>query len=393
MQKIRLKKGEERRLRAGHLWVFSNEIDTKVTPLGDYDAGQDVQIESSRGEFLGNGYINPHSLITARLYSRGKDELLDSALLEERLTIALKMRESFYSEPFYRLVHGEGDFLPGLVVDRYNDVVVVQLNTAGMDVRRDSIVDAVQRLISPSAILLRNDSSIRILENLPQETRVASGELPARIHLQENGLEFVTTLDDGQKTGWFYDHRENRRWLQSMASGKTVLDVFSYLGGWAMNAAAGGASEVTAIDASQPAMDLATENARLNGFGDRFSTISGDAVELMSALQDKRKRFDIIVLDPPAFIKRKKDHRAGLRQYELINRLAIGLLNKNGILISASCSQHLSFRELNTSMLRGARKNRCDLQVLMKGGQGPDHPINAAIPETDYLKAICARMI
>ena len=392
MQKLVLKKGEERRLHAGHLWVFSNEIDARASPLNEYGAGEDVQVVSHRGEFLGKAYVNPHSLIAARLYSRIKGCVLDESVILEKLQDALRLRNTCYSEPFYRLVHGEGDFLPGLIIDRYDDIAVLQLNTAGMECRRDAIVNAIQALLSPTVIHVRNDSAVRNLENLPTETETICGVLPEIIQLRENDLSFTASVGKGQKTGWFFDHRENRRWLQRLSNDKSVLDVFSYLGGWAMNAAAGGAKDVTLIDASQPALELAQENATLNGFEGRFSALAGDAVEILRGLQSEDRQFDIVVLDPPAYIKRKKDHRAGLRQYELINRLAASLITPGGLLISASCSQHLKPEELKTAMLRGVRKNRREMQLLKQGGQGPDHPINAAMPETNYLKAYCGRL-
>lgn len=391
MKTLRLRKNEERRLQAGHLWVFSNEVDIRVTPLVQFDPGEAVAIESSRGEFLGYGYVNPASLICARLCSRDKKVRFDAGLVRERLRAALSLRQLFYSEPFYRLVHGEGDFLPGLVVDRYDDLLVVQINTAGMEALRHDIIDSLCTLFSPSAILLRNDSPVRELENLALYSECVFGDAPEYICLIENGLTFRMPVASGQKTGWFYDHRENRAFLQRFSSGMKVLDVFSYLGGWAMNAAAAGATEITAIDASLPALELAGENAALNGCADRFTSLHGDAVEQFRALKGSAQSYDIVVLDPPAFIKRKKDYAAGLRQYELINRLAISVLEPDGMLVSASCSQHLSHRDLNGAMVKAARKNRRELQVIAQGGQGPDHPVNAAMPETNYLKAIFAR--
>jgi 23S rRNA (cytosine1962-C5)-methyltransferase len=211
--------------------------------------------------------------------------------------------------------------------------------------------------------------------------------------LRENGIAFETALSTGQKTGWFYDHRENRRWLQQLSADKRVLDVFSYAGAWSLNALIGNAASVTAIDASAAALASAEHNARLNGVDGRFRSLQGDAADVLRALADASEQFDIVVLDPPAFIKRKKDQRAGLRQYEQINQLACRLLSPHGILISASCSQHLQANALKTAMLRGARKQGRELQILQQGGQGPDHPVNAAMPETAYLKAFCARLL
>lgn len=393
MDTLRLRKGEERRLLAGHLWVFSNEVDVKATPLTAFEAGQGVLIESSRGEPIGHGYVNPHSLIAARLCSRGTARPFDATLIRDRLVAALALRERFYDKPFYRLVHSEGDWLPGVVIDRYGDVLVMQVNTAGMEQQLENVLAELDALISPSVILLRNDSAVRELENLERYVKVVKGALPQRVEVQENGLRFFASLDSGQKTGWFYDHRENRAALQSLCEGKRVLDVFSYLGGWALNAAAGGAAEVLAVDASAPALALATENAALNGFADRFATRCGDAADVLRELAQEARQFDVVVLDPPAFIKRRKDHKAGLAQYELINRLGMALLADNGILVSASCSQHLSGADLNGAMMRAARKNRSSVQILANAGQGPDHPINAAMPETAYLKSVTARLI
>lgn len=393
MDTLRLRKGEERRLLAGHLWVFSNEVDVKATPLTAFEPGQVVQIASSRGEPIGHGYVNPHSLIAARLCSRGTARPLDGALIRDRLAAALALRERFYTQPFYRLVHSEGDWLPGVVIDRYGDVLVMQVNTAGMEQQLDVLLAELDALISPSVVLLRNDSAVRELEQLPRYVKVVKGELPSHVEVQENGLRYRASLDSGQKTGWFYDHRENRKALQPLCQGKRVLDVFSYLGGWGLNGAKGGASSVVAVDASAPALALAQENAALNGYADLFQTRCGDAAEVLRELAAESAQFDVVVLDPPAFIKRRKDHKAGLAQYELINRLGMALLAEGGILVSASCSQHLSAADLNGAMIRAARKNRSSVQVLASAGQGPDHPVNAAMPETAYLKSVTARLV
>ncbi|MDO6460257.1 class I SAM-dependent rRNA methyltransferase [Granulosicoccaceae sp. 1_MG-2023] len=393
MDTLRLRKGEERRLLAGHLWVFSNEVDVKATPLTGFEPGQPVLIASSRGEPIGHGYVNPHSLIAARLCSRGTARPLDAALIRARLEAALALREAFYDKPFYRLVHSEGDWLPGVVIDRYGDVLVMQVNTAGMERMLDVLLAELDALIAPATVLLRNDSPVRELENLPRYVKLIKGSLPEQVTVEENGLRFLASLDSGQKTGWFYDHRENRAALRPLSQGKRVLDVFSYLGGWGLNAAAGGAAEVLAVDASAAALALAAKNAELNGFGERFSTRCGDAADVLRALADEGAQFDIVVLDPPAFIKRRKDHKAGLAQYELINRLGMALLADGGLLVSASCSQHLSAADLNNAMIRAARKNRASVQVLSSAGQGPDHPVNAAMPETAYLKSVLARLI
>ncbi len=393
MHIVRLKKNEERRIQAGHLWVFSNEIDSKLSPLNAFDQGQAVSIQSNQGVFLGHGYINPHSLIAARICSREKQQPFNCDLIRQRLSHALALRERLFPCPFYRLIHSEGDFLPGVIIDRYDEVLVIQLNTAGMEAVKNDLLQILHELLLPQVILFRNDSPIRQLESLPEYSQVVYGDLPEVVEVQENGLRFNTSLDKGQKTGWFYDHRENRAYLQRLVTGKSVLDVFSYIGGWGINAAVAGAYEVVAIDASDSALNAGRVNAGLNGVSDRFSTLCGDACRKMRELHASGKRYDVVVLDPPAYIKRKKDHRTGLRQYELINRLGVSLLEQNGILVSASCSQHLMLKELNNAMLKASRKYQYNMQVFHYGGQGADHPVNAAMEETNYLKTVFSRVI
>ncbi|MCW8841343.1 MAG: class I SAM-dependent rRNA methyltransferase, partial [Gammaproteobacteria bacterium] len=245
-----LQKNEERRLRNGHIWVYSNEVDSNRSPLGQFEAGQQVCIIANDGKPLGNGYVNPHSLIAARLISRSTAHQLDRSLLVHRLNIALALRERLFDKPFYRLVYGESDGLPGLVVDRFGDLLVVQLNTAGMEAVKAALVEALEKVLKPAAILWRNDSSIRALEGLESYVEAALGEVPESIEIEENGTRFEVPLLAGQKTGWFYDHRSNRAQLQQLAHGMRVLDVFSYIGGWGIEAAVAGASEVVCVDSS-----------------------------------------------------------------------------------------------------------------------------------------------
>lgn len=389
---LRLKKNQERRLRAGHLWIYSNEIDTGQTPLSGFEPGQPVLIETATGKPLGTGYVNPHSLICARLVSRDPAHALGRSLLVHRLNVALALRERLYAKPYYRLVHGEGDALPGLVVDRYGDVVVVQLTTAGMERARDAVIEALQKVIKPVAILLRNDSSIRALEGLENYVEVI-GALPEQIELEENGLRFRVSAQSGQKTGWFYDQRENRARLLRYVPGMRVLDVFSYVGGWGVQAAAAGASEVLCVDASQDALSQVADNAELNNVRGRVATRKGDAFDVLRELREAREHFDVIVLDPPAFIKRKKDAKAGVEAYQRINQQAMQVLSKDGILVSASCSYHLEASALQQLVLAASRHVDRSLQLLERGRQSADHPMHPAIPETEYLKALYCRVL
>ncbi len=259
---LRLKKNEERRLRAGHLWVFSNEVDVTQTPLTDFEPGDAVEIQDFRGAPVGSGYVNPRSLICARLVSRSARRQLDGALLHDRLARALALREELYpGAPFYRLAFGESDGLPGLVVDRFGDTLVVQITTAGMERVRDEVLGALNEVAAPSGILWRNDTSSRELEGLESYVDTASGTVPDETEIRENGVRFVVPLSGGQKTGWFYDHRQNRERMTHYARGRRVLDLFCYAGGWGVQAAVAGAAEVVCVDSSEPALALAGRSA------------------------------------------------------------------------------------------------------------------------------------
>ena len=389
---LRLKKREERRLRAGHLWVYSNEIEIRATPLTDFAPGQPVRIEAHNGRPLGCGYVNPHSLICARLVSRDPDQVLDKSLLVHRLKVALSLRQRLYEQPCYRLCYGEADGLPGLIVDRYDDVLAVQLTTAGMEVLKEAVIAALEQVLHPRGILLRNDVEVRRREGL--DTYVETlGEVPEPVALSENGARFEISLQTGQKTGWFYDQADNRARLRRYARGARVLDVFSYVGAWGVQAALGGAAAVTCVDSSREALARAEHNAALNGVGERVETRQGDAFEVLKALREAGASFDLVVLDPPAFIKRRKDIEAGTEAYQRLNQLAIRLLGRDGFLVTASCSHHMQPEAFRRVVHRAARHVDRRLQLLEWGQQGVDHPRHPAIVETDYLKAIYARLV
>lgn len=393
---LRLKKNEERRLRAGHTWIYSNEVDTEATPLKGIVPGTQVTVQDSRGKALGSAFVNPNTLIAARLYAREADKALDQSLLVHRINIALSLRERLFPTPHYRLVYGDSDGLPGLVVDRYGDILVVQIGTAGMEALREQVVAALVKVLKPYGILLRNDGAVRALEGVPEEVVVAYGEVPETVELVENGVRFAVSVRDGQKTGWFYDHRDNRARLMALVAGGKdvrVLDVFSYVGGWGVQAAVAGAKDVLCVDASAPALARVSSNAALNGVGDRVRTQQGDAFEVMKQLIDADQRFDVVVIDPPAFIKRRKDAEQGGIGYRRANELAMRLLSRDGLLVSGSCSMHLSRLELMDIVRATGRQVDRHVQVIGQGGQSADHPVLPAIPETDYLKAIFARVI
>ncbi len=393
LPRLRLKKGEDKRLHAGHLWIYSNEVETKVTSLKQFAPGECVNLENSQGKSLASAYVNPNSLICARVYSRHPDQQLDQNLIMQRLQQALAWRTRCYDKPFYRLCYGESDFLPGVVIDRYGDYCVVQLTTAGAERCKPIINEVLMELLSPTGILLRNDSGARELEGLPAYSEVLYGSVPDEILIEENNTGFYALPHTGQKTGWFYDHRSNRKLLQEFAKGKQVLDVFSYSGAWGIAALNAGAEQATFVDASATALDYVTQHARLNGYSERIATHKGDAFDVLANLQNADSYYDIVVVDPPAFVKRRKDLAAGLRAYYEINRLALSLLKPDGILISASCSYHVSADDLLNAVRKAAIHSPYDLQVIAQGHQAPDHPVHPAMPETRYIKAFFCRVL
>jgi 23S rRNA (cytosine1962-C5)-methyltransferase len=388
---LKLKRGEERRLRAGHLWIFSNEIDTAATPLTAFEPGAMAQVLSSRDEFLGFAYVNPRTLIAARIVGRDAAHAPDASLVVHRLRVALALRERLHREPFYRWVFGESDGLPGLVLDRYGDVVVAQSGTAGIDRLRPQIEAAIGKVAAPKAVVWKNDSGARELEGL-EKSVTSAGELPAGIVVREQGVDFVAPLADGQKTGWFYDQAANRERLRRyLPAGARVLDVCSYVGAWAVTALKNGAASATCVDASATALEFAVRNAKANGV--EVTPFKADAFDALKSLQESGARFDVVILDPPAFAKRKKDAPQAQAAYRKLNQLALPLLEQNGILVSCSCSYHMGADELLTAIQGAARHTNRFVQVLELGGQSPDHPVHPAIPETRYLKSFFCRVV
>lgn len=391
---IRLKKGEDRRLRSGHLWIYSNEIDTAITPLKNFTPGEEVLVESHDKTVLGLAYVNPHSLIAARLVSQHIDKRLDLDFLKQHIQEALSLRMRLFNQPYYRLIFSEADQLPGLVIDRFAEELVIQINTAGMEQKSDLICEAVLSVLpNTKSILLKNDSQIREYEGLETYVKPIFGTPPEHVHLEENGVHFIAPLWTGQKTGWFYDHRMNRARLRDYVKSQTVLDVFSYLGGFGIQAAQFGAKHVDCIEASRTACEFIIENAKQNQVEQNVNTLCDDAFDAMKTLLHQKKQYDVIILDPPAFVKRLKDKKEGLIAYQRLNELAIKLLVPGGILVSCSCSMHVSLEDLMQILQRVAYRTHHQIQLLERGHQGPDHPIHISIPETDYLKAIFARKL
>lgn len=389
-----LKKNEERRLREGHVWVYSNEVDIRKSPLKQFKPGEEVLIQAANQEILGTATINPQSLITARLYSRNPQERLNVSLLSTRLEQALQLREALFSKPYYRLAFAESDELPGVVIDRFAQELVVQCNTAGMDHRKAELIEAIRNVLpNTQALLFRNDSAIRQQEGLESEIMAGFGQPSETCFLEENETTFQAPLWQGQKTGWFFDHRLNRARLKDYVEGQDVLDVFSYLGAFGIQAARFGAKEVHCVDRSALACEWIQKNASLNRVQSQVKVRCEEAITALQSFYHEKMKFDFIILDPPAFIKRRKDQSQGFLAYQRLNTLALKLLRPGGILLSCSCSMHLLEENLIKLLQRAALLARCRLQLLERGHQGPDHPVHLAIPETNYLKAIMVRRL
>ena len=385
-----LKPQEERRLQAGHLWIFSNEVNVGATPLTAFAPGAHVQVRSSHDRFLGYAYVNPRTLISARLLGRDADYPPGRSLLVHRFRVALALRERMYAAPFYRLAFGESDLLPGLVVDRYGDVLVAQIGTAGMEAMKQEIQDALIKVVAPRAMLWKNDSAIRELEGLERYAETAFGEVPDFVDVPEGGVTFRVPLASGQKTGWYFDQAGNRAMLMRHVSNARVLDVFSYAGSFGLQAARAGAAEVTCVDSSAGALEAAAASAAANGL--EAELLQGDAFDVLESLHADRRRFDVVVIDPPAFIKRRKDHPKGLAAYRRLNQLALQSLDRDGLLLSCSCSYHLGPGELTDAVQRAARHLGRFAQLIGVGAQAPDHPVHPAIDETRYLRAFLFRV-
>lgn len=390
---LRLKANADRRLRGGHLWVFSNEVDVAATPLTAFAAGDQAILETSSGKPLGIVALSPNNLICARLLSRDIRHSLDKSLLVHRLQVALSLRERLFDSPCYRLVYGDSDLLPGLVIDRFHDILVVQLASATMEQHKEALIEALVQVLKPRGILFKNDSAARDAEGLQRYVETAFGVVPEWVALEENGVRFEAPVLGGQKTGWFYDHRMNRARLAPYVKGKRVLDLFSYIGGWGVQAAAFGASEVICVDGSALALDGVERNATLNGVAEKVTCIEGDVFAALRELKAAEERFDVVVADPPAFIKRKKDLKNGEAAYRRLNEAAMRLLSKDGILVSASCSMHLPEDDLQNILLQSARHLDRNIQLLERGAQGPDHPVHPAIVETRYIKSLTVRLL
>lgn len=390
--KLRLNHKADYRLRNGHVWIYSNEIDNNFNPLKNIAPGELAEVENAAGKSMGLAYINPNTLICGRILDTDPNCKIDQEFFTHRIQNALQLRTQLFAGDCYRLIYGESDFLPGLVVDRFKQILVVQVATAGMERLLNLLLPALELALNPDTIIIKNDGKMREVEGLETYVKCYKGDMQDVVHLEENGVQFNAPIEAGQKTGWFYDHRMARARMVDYVKGKRVLDLFSYIGGWGIQAAAFGASEVVCSDISEFALEQVKANAKLNNL-QNVSTLQGDAFDVMEQLYNDGAKFDVVILDPPAFIPRRKDVPKGTAAYQKANMMALRLLAPNGILITGSCSLHLPASELRAVIHKAGVKLGKRLQVLEQGHQGPDHPIHPAIPETEYLKSFIVRVI
>jgi 23S rRNA (cytosine1962-C5)-methyltransferase len=384
---IRLLPGRDRRVRAGHPWAFSNEI--AMTPAAKaLPPGTPVRLGGDDGVRHGVWHFNPHSLIAARRLSRDPEAAIDAGWLRGRVSGALALRGRLYAAPFYRLVHAEADGLPGLVIDRYGDALAVQANTAGMDLLTPALLDALGGLLAPRVVVARNDAAVRGLEGLPLEVRPLLGDASEPVRAEEGGLGFAVDLLGGQKTGWFFDQRENRDRVSRLSAGATVLDAFCHTGGFGVRCAAAGASRVVLLDRSAHALDLAARTAAENGLAERTETRRAEALDELERMGSAGERFDVVVADPPAFAKSRRDQPVALKGYAKLARLAAALVAPGGFLFLASCSHHVAAGDFADAAVWGIGRARREGRILFQGGAGPDHPVHPMLPESAYLKAM-----
>ncbi len=379
---VTLKKNEEKRILTGNGWVYANEV-AKIT--GKDKNGSLATVVSSDGRFIGKGYINHLSKILVRIFIR--DERSDEEVIRERLRKAVNLRKRLGFSSCYRAVYAEADLLPGLVVDKYGEALSVQFLTLGMDLRKDFIVECLKEIFAPRAIIERSDVAVRQKEGLPLKKGVICGEDISRIETEENGLKLSIDLIDGQKTGYFLDQKENRFALRRYAKDKSVLDCFCNAGGFGLNAAAAGAKTVTFLDISPVALSEVNKNASLNGITN-IQTIECDVFEKLREYKAEKKKFDLIVLDPPAFCKSGEDVAAALKGYKDINVLAMKLLNDDGILVSSSCLHFVTPTMFKRMLAESAASAGKRAKILEERGQSPDHPVLLGADESAYLKFV-----
>lgn len=387
LPRIYLLAGRDKRVALGHPWAYSNEIrmdaEAKALPAGTL-----ATLHRVDGKPLGVGGFNPHALIAFRLFDRDGTTALNPEFFAVRFRRALALRQRLFREPFYRLIHAEADGVPGLIVDRFGEAVVLQANTAASDALLEPILAALEIVLAPAVIVLRNDTPARAGEGLEAVVSVVKGRLNGPVEVRENGVVYAADLLAGQKTGWFFDQRDNRAFVAPLAAGGRMLDAYCHSGGFALAAACAGATAVVGIESSEPALALAASAAAANGIGERCTFRRAHVFEALQALVDTRERFTLVVADPPAFVKSRKDLAAGLRGYRKLTRLAAALVAPGGILFVASCSHNVEPAVFATEVVRGLAAAGRSGRIIRAAGAAADHPIHPQLPESAYLKSL-----
>jgi len=395
MLHVTVKKGKERKIKAFHPWILKTEIlSFSRTPK----KGELCLVRDSKGNFLAKGYINPDSYIAVRLLSYKKDEEIDEEFFKRRIRKAFEYRKQVVPENTnaFRIVHSEADYLPGLIVDKYDRYLVVQFTTYGMENLKELIVKALVEVLSPEGIYEKSTVPSRQLEGLELKEELLYGNVPEKVLIKENGITFAVKIVKGQKTGYFLDQRENKLLFATefVKEGDRVLDAFCHAGGFGIHSAViGKAGEVVAVDSSSSALELARENAKLNGVEDRFKFVKGDAFDVLREFQKNGEKFDAVVIDPPAFAKSKKVVEQAKRGYKELFLRGLKMLNPGGRIVVCSCSHHITPAILEEILLDSARDARTPLRILYTTYQSKDHPFVLQIPESRYLKCIFAQKI
>jgi 23S rRNA (cytosine1962-C5)-methyltransferase len=390
MPYITLKKNKEKRILSGHPWIYQREIEKKE---GDFLDGDVISVKDSRNRFLGQGLINTKSQITVRLLS-DKDEKIDKSFFKQRIEAAINYRNNFlHGTNTYRLVFSEGDFLPGLIIDNYNGNLVIQTLTLGMDKRKKIIIEILLELIQPKCIYERNDISVREKEGLPQQKGILFETGREEIICNIYGIKFKVDIENGQKTGLYLDQKENYLLLKDIVKNKTVLDCFSYNGGFSLASAFFGAKHVLGIDSSETAIEMCKLNSKLNGVENICSWQKGDVFEILKSKSDNKESYDVVILDPPSFTKRRETISSALKGYKEINFRALKLIPKDGFLVTCTCSHHISYSLFKEMLISSAEDAGRKLRLIEYRPQSKDHPILPAVPETEYLKCFILQVI
>ncbi|MDD3181933.1 MAG: class I SAM-dependent rRNA methyltransferase [Alphaproteobacteria bacterium] len=388
---IKFQPSRHKRVAGGHPWVYSNEIVMDATAKA-LEPGSMVRFIAHDGTVLGMGSFNPHTLIAGRVFSRRPLDVIDATWFAEKFRTALDRREALIPSPYYRLVHAEADGVPGLIVDRFGPHLSVQLNTAGMQKMWPDIQKALEALFKPQSIVLHNESSVRALEGLDRSVNLEKGETSGAIEVVENGLTYFTDVLQGQKTGWYFDQRDNHALVARFAKGKTVLDLYTHAGGFALLAAKIGAKSVVGVDSSIPALALAEQAATHNKLQGRCSWVRADVFDDIEARISAKETFDIVIADPPPFVRSRKDVATGARGYRKLAMKAACVVAPGGLLYIASCSHNMELALFIAEVARGLHEAKREGQILFTTFAAPDHPVHPHLPESSYLKGLLIRL-